>query len=299
MFLNCFPAMNLKPNELRYKTEGNVSIIPLQTSDNFFEVKSVSNAAGKALVAAGNRVENEAAGTYLLRDTSAARFDQRTAKDYILYMVELLRDESAVFSGLGREFVANLIKDLNQNISLLEQKVKLSGSVSERASAYLIINPFIAGDNVFISYYSTNGDHANKLRIASRLTCYSGEINSDSARIMRITSGGRERLNQAESIQAYKTALLSHNSVITKSDIINLCQYELGSRLEDVKISNGIKIGVNEKHGIIKTIDVELTLTDHVKLMVEELEEMSTRLKAALELRSPLDYSYQILFSEN
>src|SRR6185503_3905228 len=150
------------------------SIIPLQTSDNFFEVKSVTNAQGRELMAAGNRVENEAAGTYLLRDISAARFDQRSARDYIYYMIELLRDESAVFSGIGREFVATLIKDLNQNIALLEQKVKLSGSKSSGAKAYLILTPFTPGDNVYISYYSTNGELANKLRVGTKLSCYAG-----------------------------------------------------------------------------------------------------------------------------
>jgi hypothetical protein len=128
-------------------------------------VKNVTDAQGRDLVAAGNRVENEAAGTYLLRDISAARFDQRSAKDYLYYMIELLRDESAVFSGIGREFVSSQVKDLNQNIALLEQKVKLSGAQGVRAKAYLIITPFAPGDNVYINYYSTNGELANKLRV--------------------------------------------------------------------------------------------------------------------------------------
>ncbi len=299
MFLNCFPVMNLKPNELRYKTEGPVNIIPLYTSDNFFEVKEVTNASGKNLASAGNRSENETIGTYMLRDTSAARFDQRSAKDYIHYLVELLRDESAVFSGLGREFVSNLIKDINQNISLLEQKVKLTGNAKDRANAYLIINPFVPGDNVFIGYYTTNGESANKLRLSTRLSVYSGDILSDSAKLVSITTSGRERMNQSESIQAYKTALLTHNSIITKGDIVHYCKYELGSQLQEVNVKSGTMTGVGEKHGIIKTIDVNIKLADQYALLPEELEAISSRLRSTLELRSPMDYTYQILFSKN
>ena len=299
VFLNCFPVINLRPHELRFKTEGPVNIIPLHTTDNFFEVKEVTNASGKNLITAGSRLENETAGSYMLRDTSAARFDQRSAKDYIHYLIELLRDESAVFSGLGREFVSNLIKDINQNISLLEQKVKLTGSNKERANAYLIINPFIPGDNVFINYYTTNGDAANKLRLSTRLSVYAGDVLSDSAKLISITSGGRERMNQSESIQAYKTALLTHNSVITKSDIVHYCQYELGNQLQDVRVENGTMTGVGEKHGIIKTIDINLTLADQHSLLPEECEAICSRLKSTLELRSPMDYTYQIKFSSN
>jgi hypothetical protein len=101
-------------------------------------------------------------------------------------------------------------------------------------------------------------------------------------------------MNQAESIQAYKTSLLTHNSVITKSDIIHLCHYELGNRLKDVSIGQGIMTGAGEKHGVVKTIDVQLTLADDIRMLPEEVEEMTTRVETSLKLRSPVDYMYQV-----
>ncbi len=69
-------------------------------------------------------MEEEQTGTYTLRTGGVERFDTRNAHEMISYLLELLRSESAAFAGYGYDFIATTLREMNQKIHVMEQKMQ-------------------------------------------------------------------------------------------------------------------------------------------------------------------------------
>ena len=64
-------------------------------------------------------------GTYVVRKGGVERFETRNAAQILNYMVELLRDESAAFAIYGRDAITSDLRELNQNLNLISQKLEV------------------------------------------------------------------------------------------------------------------------------------------------------------------------------
>ncbi|HEX3006744.1 MAG TPA: type VI secretion system baseplate subunit TssF, partial [Bacteroidales bacterium] len=87
--LNCFPVINKKLNEYTGSTRELINIIPLHTSDIFFDLKSVTNGDGEVYRIKHFINQNELSkGSALLRSEGVGRFDSRSAMEYLDYLME-------------------------------------------------------------------------------------------------------------------------------------------------------------------------------------------------------------------
>ena len=85
------------------------------------------------------------------------------------YVLELLRDESSAFAAFGQEFIAANIRELNQTISLIEQRVKQNQKDIFNLPSYLFVRPREEGENINVEFWSTNGSTANNIRPGSKI----------------------------------------------------------------------------------------------------------------------------------
>jgi len=296
--INCFPVLNRHLNEVRYRLQSHFNIIPLSTEEQFFDIRNVQNITGTPYTA--NPVEKKdlsEKGTFALRHSGVERFDSRNATEHLNYLTELLRDESNAFAAYGQDFISTLINELNQSISKIEQKVSQNTLNTETNSSFLFLKPFEDNENIFVEFWTTNGEEANGLRSGIKLELYSGtDIQRESIVLMSNSAGGRNRIVHTELLAAYKNTLLSRGRVVTRQDINNLCMEVMGNKLEKVEIKKGIAASQIPGEGFIQTVDVYVTPVDK-KADKEELQVLQRELESRLEMSSVVFSNYRVFLN--
>lgn len=287
--MNCFPVFNRRVHDLTHRLQELVNIIPLQTEDIFLDLDEVINDEGQVLnTRSFQNKENEDFGL-LLRNGGVGRFDERDASAIVDYVIQLLRDESAAFSSLGNDFMNNEMKQLQQTINKLEQRL-FSRQITLEQIPYLVLrnNSKTIWKNIFIRYWSTCGKEGNSIKSGTSLRLYKGSsIENNHVSLVTTTQGGRNKLSTTESVLTYKSALLSKDRLITFEDIKGFCHYQLGEKVKKIDIQKGIMIHPDEQFGFVKTIDITIRLnrkdyeemnekgeiafwTENLKLLLEE-----------------------------
>ena len=263
--VNCFPVINRKLNEVTFRLHDSdtFNIIPLKDKNDeasFFSMESVKSSDGLPYISTNisdlNQLNN---GSYVIRKGGVQRFDQRNAQEYLSYMIDLLRDESAAFSVYGQEMLSSNLKILSQTLAIVEQKIQRSNE-SHHSIDYLILRSYQSHDNVHIEYWSTVGDFANNIRVGSELYVYSGsDISSDEVMLVSESIGGRDELTASEMLAAFKQSLGSRERIVTIADIRNVCFSELGGLIKDVKVTKEFVIDPKSKTGFKRVLNIELT----------------------------------------
>lgn len=121
--VNCFPVMNCQLHEVLHHMHDILNIIPLYSSDIFFDLHDISDIDGNVYNIRTTEKNVHEKLTVILRQGGIGRFDERDATMIIENIVQLLSDESAAFSVLGRDFLAGELKQLQQIIYKLEQQM--------------------------------------------------------------------------------------------------------------------------------------------------------------------------------
>lgn len=298
--INCFPVVNRHLNKFTYRLQNTLNIVPLATEELFQDLISISTSEGKSFMSnpMGTGFHNEA-GFYTLRYGGVERFDDRQSVELLNNVIELLRDESAAFSSLGNDFISSYIRQINQSIAMIENRLDMKGQKS-KPGHFLLVNPYTQDENIFVSFWSTNGNIANQIKSGSKLLAYSGaETRSDSLMLMTTTSGGKDSLNENERITAYKKALLTHDRVITEQDIRNYCLHELGSLIRNVSIRKGWEVVNKRNQGIRRVMEVVLSPARNHSLNDEEWSNLARELNVKLELQSSTFLPVKVLVEAN
>ncbi len=286
--INCFPAFNRHLNEFTQSSREFINIIPLVTQEIFLDMKKVTSSNGNTFTIKSfsgiNKVKN---GTYIVRHGGVGRFDTRNAAEIVNYLLELLRDENAAFSIIGADMIASDLKELNQTITRLDQRL-IESNVIKKETSYLLLKSHPEDETLFVEFWTTNGEFANRIKSGEKLFVYDGSnLLPESVAIITPTVGGRENMETEERVNAYRKALLSHGRVVTKEDIKALCFEHFGNLLKKVEIKKGLQTGKSTDVGFIQTLDIFLTLTKSTdELDKEELQFLKNDLLIKLEAQS-------------
>jgi hypothetical protein len=278
--MNCFPVVNRQLNEFTISSRDNINIIPLETEDSFLDIKSGTNSSGKTYsMKSFTSLGEIQKGSYILRQGGIARFDSRNAREMINYLLELLRDESAAFSILGTDMISSNLRELNQGIARLEQRLQDSNIVRENLS-YLMLKAEPQDDMVFVEFWSTKASQANKIKSGNKLAVYEGsDIKNGSVVLMTSTVGGRDKMETEDRLNAYRRTLLSRGRVVTPEDVKVLCYEHFGKNVDKVEIRKGLTTGDSVTEGFIRSVDVFITLSkrmtpypeDELRFMIDDL----------------------------
>lgn len=286
--INCVPVMNRKLNEtiFRLHDADTFNIIPLKDKNDdasFFSMESVKSSEGRPYVSSKISDLNELShGNYVIRKGGVQRFDQRNAKEYLSYMVDLLRDESASFSVYGQEMLSSKLKELSESLAVIEQKIQRSTN-DEHSIDYLILRSLQNQDNVHVEYWSTMGDFANNIRVGSDLSIYdAGDISSDNLIIVSEMQGGRDELTAAEMLTSFKQSLASRDRVVTISDIRNVCFSEMGNLIKDVQVTKEFIIDSGSKTGFKRVIKVKIITANFSVLEEKDMTIHKLRLESII-----------------
>ena len=111
--LNCFPVLNRKLESLTFTLKDYNNIVPLLVNDLFLGVSKITNEHNKNYVSIDDGGENTK-GTFIIKKNDIGRLDNKKAKDYLIHLIDLLRNESAAFSNFGNDFLNDMTSKLNQ-----------------------------------------------------------------------------------------------------------------------------------------------------------------------------------------
>jgi hypothetical protein len=239
-------------------------------------------------------LDQQAPNTYSLRKGGVGRFEKRDAKEMLKYVVELMRDESAAFKAWDDRILSKEIRLLDQNLNRLEQNILQKSSYIDSLE-YLLINSNKSED-IWVEFWSTVGELGNNIIPGSKLKTSSINFKKDSIMIMNHSSGGKAKLKSSEIVYAFKSALLSRDRLVTLEDIKAACFSELGTDIKDVKVQKGIMTGLEMGQGLLRTIDITLSLAKDSNKSPEELKQLANQLKVVLENKMSAHNTLRIEF---
>jgi hypothetical protein len=294
--MNCFPVMNSRLQQVSHRIHEVVNVIPLQTEDLFLDLEEITDEEGTIVPL--NAMEG-----ILMRHGGVGRFDQRDAATLVNNLLQLLRDDSAAFSMLGKDFINNTLKELQQSINKLEQRL-FARQLQLGQTPYLVIRNQQKKrlHQLFIKYWSTLGAAANTIKAGTHLQLYKGgTLQNNQAILVTTAQGGRHKLSTAESMLAYKSALLSKERLVTAEDIKAFCHYQLGGRVKDIRVQKGVALHPGRKQGFGRTLDVLIGIQPKELFQMKENGELNfwtNNLKLLLEERSASLVPYRIIFNE-
>jgi hypothetical protein len=287
--INCFPVVNRHLNELSYRLNSYFNIIPLLSNEQFFAVKAVEgtvtgpNGRSDYVYYPFDQYNDRDKGIYTVRVGDLERFDSRNAAEYLNFLIELLRDESRAFAAFGQDFMATTIKDLNQNIGLIDQKVRQNLHLLQTSPTYLLINPLQESDTIFVQYWTCNGAAGNGIRSNSPMDLYQGSaFNKAGLVLMTQSSGGMDKLENTEILKTFKSVLLSRGRVVTATDVKNFCSAYLQEKAAGITVEKGVGISPMPNQGLMPVLKVMIqpgrianAETDWERVKMELVEELA------------------------
>ncbi len=260
--VNCFPVLNCELNETVHSMRDMLNIIPMYSNDIFFDLQEISDSDGNVYNIRDIEKNAQEKLTVILRQGGIGRFDERDATMIIENIVQLLSDESAAFSVLGRDFLSGELKQLQQTIYKLEQQM-ITRELNREYTPFLVVRKEKDEDfsNLTVAWWSTNGEQGNDIKAGTSLQTYNTSgLYQTHCSLVTTTIGGRSRLSASESITAYKSALLSRERLVSLEDIKIFCRLQLGNTARHIEVNKGVMVPRQIAQGFTRTIDVTIKL---------------------------------------
>lgn len=301
---NAFPVLNRSLKNTSYRFKGISNIIPVKTElyEHFLCVKTIKDLRGKTYTQIPFSQTSTEIGSFSVRKGGIERFDTRSAKEYLHHLMELMRDESAIFSSYGQDAVNGLIKDMERILVQIEQRIKQNEFYNADMHHYITLGMMENQNSVNVEYWITNGAFANTIHTGAHLSLYEGtEVKLNSVLLLSTTIGGKKNIELSRHMDAYRYALLTHNRLVTVEDIKAFCMYELGDKISGVEIKKGVMRSQNPKEGLVRCIDILLQKKNGQteNNTAEDWDLLFKEVKSKLELRSAMNMNYRLMLITN
>ncbi|PBJ12384.1 hypothetical protein BSF42_23390 [Flavobacterium sp. ACN6] len=238
-------------------------------------------------------------GNAVLRMGGVSRFDSRSASELLQNILDLLKDETSSFSGLGKDFMNSALAQINQLLASVEQQAKES-SFLKNNDPYVMIKPKFNQntDNTFkINYWSTCAEEGNDIKAGTVLECKDLSFISKEATLMTNTVGGLNKQNNKDRILAYRNALLTRGRIVTFADIKAFGFNHFKSSITDIKIEKGTRKEISVKAGFSRTVDIFIKTNQEEKqhLSNSEWEYLCDSFMKHLKNRSSNVFPYRLI----
>ncbi|MBF4516843.1 type VI secretion system baseplate subunit TssF [Flavobacterium sp. ANB] len=301
---NCFPVINKKKHILS-KTIGTfLSYVALETDNNIYlDVDSVVDGFNNRYEIKEFKDGVIEEGNAVLRTGGVSRFDSRSASELLQNVLDLLKDESSSFAGLGKDFMNSSLIEINQLLASVEQQAKES-SFSKNNDPYLMIKPRIdesAGKSFAINYWSTCAEEGNDIKAGTALQSKDDlYFVSKETILVTNTVGGTNKQNNKDRILAYRNALLTRGRIVTFADIKAFAFNHFKNCITDVKIEKGTRKEISVKAGFSRTVDIHLKVNSVEKdyLSVTEWDYLCESFMKNLKNRSSNVFPYRLFIED-
>jgi hypothetical protein len=91
------------------------------------------------------------------------------------------------------------------------------------------------------------------------------------------------RLSPSASLPAFRQALLTRGRALTVEDIRAVCRATAPESIERVDIQKGCAVSPDPRQGLIRTLDIHVTLRSTARLTAEEQRQLTHELTITLQ----------------
>lgn len=277
--INAVIVLNKSLKHFVAKVNDLTAVIPLPTGEeeHFYSIASVSDIMDRKYTeipyGGGHR---EHSNTYVIRRGGCERMNSREVKEYLYRVLDLLQDRGAFIASLERDTFAKEIQEMDSLLNNMERLVKNIQSATGSFS-YLLVDLPEKAEMLYVDYHTTVCEAANGLPVGTPLLpLEESSIKKDSLFMLTTTQGGKGIPVSANRFDMYKYALTTRDRIVTKTDILNFCRKELGGYLKNIRIEPGTMISPKPNEGLVRSIDIHLTLKEDnerdTDFMVEDLK---------------------------
>lgn len=256
--LNAFPIYNRAWKKTEYVLDIMGNNIPLETAEGeyFLYVQEVVDGNGRKYEEIPfTPNDNLSKGLYTVRKGGMERFSKRNAVDLMIHVLELTRDEVAAFSVFNRDKVKDVLSEMSEKMKGMIKKVENADQSLVEDVNYVIIEPIDSNVHCYAAFWITHCTLANNLRPTSILNA---QEKTKKVTLLTETRGGDVEQKGANSIQAYRYALMTRDKLISVEDIKSYCQMMMKDDLKSIKVSRGTIISDKPKEGFVKTVDINI-----------------------------------------
>lgn len=213
-------------------------------------------------------------------------------------VLDVLKDESSSFAGLGKDFTNSALVQINQLLASVEQQAKES-NFSKNNDPYLMIKPkgnTTIGKSFSINFWSTCAEDGNDIKAGTILDCKDIAFISQNSTLMTTTVGGLNKQSNKDRILAYRNALLTRGRIVTFADIKAFGFDHFKNSIKDIKIEKGTRKEISVKAGFSRTVDIFITTNTEERkyLSNSEWEYLCDSFKMNLKNKSSNVFPYRI-----
>ena len=292
--MNAVIVMNKRLKHFISKVNDLTAVIPLPTGEDehFYSVASVSDIMNRKYTEIPFGGENkEHNNTYVIRRGGCERMNSREVKEYLYRVLDLLQDRGAFIASLERDTFSSEIQEMDSLLNNMEKMIKNIQSATGSLS-YLLVDLPEKAEMLYVDYYTSICEVANDLPVGTPLLpLEDASLKKDSTFMLTTARGGKGMPISANRFDMYKYALTTRDRIVTKTDILNFCRKELGKYLKDIRIEHGTMVSPRPHEGLIRSIDIHLTLRKDEE---RDIDFMVEDLKSRLTSRSLDRFNYRI-----
>ncbi len=298
--INAFPVVNKRLVEGKHRVKALKNIVGIETAqlEQLLTVEEVVDQEGEKYseVPYNRSGVHAEAGFYTVRQGGVERLDNRTAKDLLDYLFELIRDEKAAFASYNADFLNAILRELDKNLAMIQQKGKALHLRQNDFKQYIVMNPKNDGDLLFTKMWMTHAELANGIGVGTPLQIQVGAVkNYEQLVFLTNSRGGRSRLNRRDSLQAFKYNVTTGDRIVSKNDIINFIKLELGQVVKRIEIKSGVMMDTDPRKGFQKTTDIYVEPNATFELENSEWDELLEQVLSKLQVRSSMEVHYRLL----
>lgn len=258
--INCLPVANIFGKTIITTVTPVSSIVPLEKEDNEYllYMDSVTDPDNKVYKEVRRHDDNNMAGTYIIRRGGCEKFNSINARDYLVRLMDLYRDESTAFSKIDKD-IANTAEGLLSYLNEFDKKLQSYENDSEHTSYLILGGEVTKKTNLAVRYCLTNGEVANDIRASELLSVpEAADIDPTSVILMTATRGGMKSPPESSRKDIYQYLFTSRDRIYTNEDMKLFCKCYFGTHFSNIEIEKGYEISNIPKEGIIKTTRVVL-----------------------------------------
>ena len=304
--LNVFPVSNRRlcgggNGEHHYLQSPTIKWLHLQPKEDFISIRKIYQERPPDYPAFVFKpfaeFREDHTPSYTLRFGGIGRWDDYNVWRRLGYLLSLAQENyehdeliQEAAKGLSLEELHHL---LGKHISKSFQSQKPTRDI------YVLLHSGTGSNlRVRVEYWTSLGAKANGISARSGLICKSKQasmLDSESIKLIQMTTGGEDPLSPTEQLDAMKMNLLTRGRIVTKEDVKAFCMAFLKDRVESIDITDGVGTDPRYDFGMTRVLQVKLYPAKKAK--ADDWEGICQQLHLLLEKKSSVSFPMRVTYS--
>ncbi len=274
---NCFPVMNYLVQSKSFALNEKINLFPLKCGEAYFygveEVKSSKSGSKhyteqsfSQFLEEDTVAARQQTMVYALRRSAVQRFDTRTSVEWMENILQLIREESLVYNALGKNILTHNLKTIQKSVNDINAKLyQTKAEVGNEEQMFIALPKVDQSEYVVVRYWATNGVKGRNIPGGEPLKLSDstrGVYDESAIRLLTTTIDGRNPVNEKDSLEEFRSAILVKDKIVTKEDIRQYCTQEFNQEIISCQVGKNSRIAAGKNEGFQRIITVKLELDE-------------------------------------